>query len=76
VRYADAAEVDVEAKRRLDAAIREARLRCEQLEKDARKLSEEEAALRKEGDLVKEKMVGFCRRSSFVCWSKPACFRK
>ena len=49
--------VDLEAKRRLDAVIQEARMRREYLEGEAKTLSEEEVTLRGEGDTLKQKMV-------------------
>lgn len=49
--------MDTEAKRKLDEIIKESRMRLEMIEKEAQKLSDEEAVIRKEDAALKEKTV-------------------
>jgi hypothetical protein len=51
--------VDVQAKKQLDGVIAEARGRLATLEQEQRKLGEEEAKLRAEGEGIKAKLVRF-----------------
>jgi hypothetical protein len=52
--------VDTEAKRKFDESIREARMRREDIEREARELGEEEAKLNSEAEVVKAKLVCSC----------------
>jgi predicted nuclease with TOPRIM domain len=53
----DSLEVDVQAKKKFDSAIAEARGRLATLEQEQRRLGEEEAKLRAEGEKIKTKLV-------------------